>query len=68
MGKAHASLGTPRDSHYLLGDMCIQLPHEKARVTTKTRGVISSLGEIIAHDMSYSEAEQLQMAVGCRLI
>lgn len=54
VGKAHASPGTPHDSHYLLGDMCIEVPHEKARVTTKTRGVISSLGEIIAHDMSFN--------------
>ena len=31
----------------------MRLSHEKARVTTKTRGVISPLGEIIAHDVSF---------------
>ena len=35
-----------------LGKMCIQLALEKTRLITKTRGVISPLGEIIAHDVS----------------
>eukprot|EP00435_Cladocopium_sp_Y103_P037120 s348_g9.t1 len=35
------------------GAFCMRLSHEKARVTTKTRGVISPLGEIIAHDVSF---------------
>eukprot|EP00435_Cladocopium_sp_Y103_P026848 s1653_g6.t1 len=35
------------------GSFCMRLSHEKARVTTKTRGVISPLGEIIAHDVSF---------------
>ena len=42
-------------SHTPLGSMCIKLPKE-SRVTTKTRGVISPLGEIIAHDVSRSNA------------
>ena len=35
------------------GTFCMRLSNEKARVTTKTRGVISALGEIIAHDVSF---------------
>ena len=35
------------------GTFCMHLSNEKARVTTKTRGVISPLGEIIAHDVSF---------------
>lgn len=31
----------------------MRLSNDKARVTTKTRGVISPLGEIIAHDVSF---------------
>ena len=36
-----------------LGSMCIHLSPEKAHLSTKTRGVISPLGEIIAHDVSF---------------
>lgn len=35
------------------GTFCMRLSNDKARVTTKTRGVISPLGEIIAHDVSF---------------
>eukprot|EP00435_Cladocopium_sp_Y103_P050101 s2994_g15.t1 len=35
------------------GTFCMRLSNEKASVTTKTRGVISPLGEIIAHDVSF---------------
>lgn len=35
---------------------------DKARVTTKTRGVMSAVGEIIAHDVSFDPiVNQLQL-------
>lgn len=44
----------PADGCYVSsGTFSIRLSHDKARVTTKTRGVISPLGEIIAHDVSF---------------
>ena len=48
-------------AHPPLGTICIQLPKE-SRVTTKTRGVISPLGEIIAHDVS---TLSLQCYISC---
>ena len=41
------------DAYATLGKICVHLPQEKARLSTKTRGVISPLGEIIAHDVSF---------------
>ena len=36
-----------------LGTICLRLSQKGARVAMKTRGVISPLGEIIAHDVSF---------------
>ena len=36
-----------------VGSLCLKLSEEGARVAMKTRGVISPLGEIIAHDVSF---------------
>jgi hypothetical protein len=35
------------------GNFSMRLSPEQARVTTKTRGIISPLGEIIAHNVSF---------------
>ena len=35
------------------GNFSMHLSPEQARVTTKTRGIISPLGEIIAHNVSF---------------
>lgn len=40
-------------SYVSSGAFRMRLSDDKARVTTKTRGVISPLGEIIAHDVSF---------------
>ena len=41
------------EADYLpVGALCIELPQKGARITTKTRGIISPLGEIIAHNES----------------
>jgi len=36
-----------------IGEMVLQLPGQDAKVMLKTKGVISPLGEIIAHDVSF---------------
>ena len=36
-----------------VGEMVLQLPGHGAKVMLKTKGVISPLGEIIAHDVSF---------------
>ena len=41
------------DAYASCGKICIHLPQKNARLSTKTRGVISPLGEIIAHDVSF---------------
>ena len=41
------------EGYSCVGALCMKLSQEGARVAMKTRGVISPLGEIIAHDVSF---------------